>query len=247
MELALGGARLVSGPWQFETTCDGRPVQVVGEWENLCWQSDKRCDLLELRIQLSAGLRLERQIVLGKQDRVLYMADMVIAGDPAPRHISHSVSLPLADGCHWQGEAETRDGLLKHGKARAAVMPLALPEWRSDPRVGSLAEENGRLTLVHETSGAALCCTVFFDLDSQRAGKERTWRQLTVAEWMEVMPRDVAVGFRAQSGHNQWLFYRSLLPAGNRTVLGHNISGEFTAGRFRASGKYDEWIEIEAV
>ena len=45
----------------------------------------------------------------------------------------------------------------------------------------------------------------------------------------------------------QWLFYRSLGPAGNRTVLGQNIAGEFTAGRFPSSGKFKQWIEIEAV
>ena len=131
--------------------------------------------------------------------------------------------------------------------ARAAVMPLALPEWRADPRCGSLVGENGHLTLTQECTGRALCCPLFFDFDPKRAEKERTWRQLTVAEWMEVMPRDVAVGFRAQSGRDQWLFYRSLAAAGNRTLLGHNIAGEFSAGRFRAGGKYEEWIEIEAV
>ena len=51
----------------------------------------------------------------------------------------------------------------------------------------------------------------------------------------------------AQSGDGQWLFYRSLGPVGNRTVLGQNISGEFTAGRFPSSGKFKQWIEIEAV
>ena len=137
--------------------------------------------------------------------------------------------------------------VLRNGKARAAVMPLLLPEWRADPRGGSLREESGQLMLTQECQASALCCPLFLDLDSKRTAKERTWRQLTVAEWMEVMPRDVAVGFRAQSGSDQWLFYRSLAPPGNRTVLGHNIAGEFTAGRFRSNGKYDEWIEIEAV
>jgi hypothetical protein len=247
IELAACGERLFSGPWQFETSSDGKPARVIGEWENLCWQSDKRCDLLELSVQLSEGLRLERQIVLGRKDHILYIADMVIGADRAPRRIKHSVSLPLEIACQWQPELETRDGVLCRGPMRAAVMPLALPEWRADPRGGSLVEENGRLTLTQESTGSALCCPMFFDLDPKRAKKQRTWRQLTVAEWMDIMPRDVAVGYRAQSGRAQWLFYRSLAPAGNRTLLGHNIAGEFTAGRFRSTGRYDEWIEIEAV
>ena len=111
-------------------------MRVVGEWENLCWQSDKRCDLLELGVELSDGLRLERQIVLGRKDRVLYLADMVIAADRTPRRMRHSFSLPLDDACQWQPEVETRDGVLRSGKCAAAVMPLALPEWRADPRGG---------------------------------------------------------------------------------------------------------------
>jgi hypothetical protein len=247
IELAAGGERLMAGLWHFETTCDGRPVHVNGEWENLCWQSDKRCHLLELGLQLSNGLRLERQIVLSHKDRVLYMADMVIAADRTARQIRHSVHFPLAPNCHWQPERETRDGLLTRAGMQAAVLPLALPEWRADPRGGTLEEANGQLVLTQESTGCALCCPVFFDFNFKRAGKERTWRQLTVAEWMEIVPRDVAVGFRAQAGRDQWLFYRSLAPAGNRTLLGQNIAGEFTAGRFHSDGEYDEWIEIEAV
>jgi hypothetical protein len=64
---------------------------------------------------------------------------------------------------------------------------------------------------------------------------------------MEIVPNDVAVGYRAQFGDDQWLFYRSLGPLGNRTLLGHNIAGEFCAGRFLDTGKFKEWIEIEPV
>ena len=39
-------------------------------------------------------------------------------------------------------------------------------------------------------------------------------------------------------------FHRSLAPVGNRTLLGHNIAGEFCAGRFLDTGKFKQWIEI---
>jgi hypothetical protein len=66
-------------------------------------------------------------------------------------------------------------------------------------------------------------------------------------ELLEIVSRDLAVGFRAQSGADQWLVYRSLGPAANRAVLGQNISSEFYAGRFREDdGLVTEWIEIEA-
>jgi hypothetical protein len=127
-----------------------------------------------------------------------------------------------------------------------AVLPLGLGEWRSDPRGGRLEEQSGNLILTHEAKGRALYCPLLFDLKSGRSKRERTWRQLTVAESLEVVPGDLAVGYRAQSGQDQWLFYRSLGRPGNRSVLGYNVAGEFSAGRFLPNGKVKPWIEIEA-
>jgi hypothetical protein len=247
IELAVDGERLLAGDWLFDTVCDGMPVQIAGEWERLCWESGKRYDFLELGVDLSHGLRLERQLLLGRNDAVLYLADIVISSDGTPRVLKHSLKLPLEDNDTWRPEIETRDGLIVGHSARAAVLPLALSEWRADPRGGSLLEESGCLTLTQESHGRALCCPLLLDLDRKRTKKERTWRQLTIGESLEVVPRDAAVGFRAQSGRDQWLFYRSLGPVGNRTVLGQNIAGEFSAGPFLPTGKYKEWIEIEAV
>ena len=247
IELSVAGESLVNGSWTSETSCDGKPVHAIGEWEQLCWESGKRFDLLELCRELSDGLRQERQLVFGRQDRVLYVADMIISRDNPSRTIQHVVSLPLAPNTHWKPEAETRDGVLTNLDVKSAVTPLALSEWRSDPRGGTLDEQSGRLVLTLESSGAAVCCPLLFDLDPDRSTEQRTWRQLTVGEDQEIVPRDRAVAYRAQSGKDQWVFYRSLGPVGNRTFLGQNIAGEFSAGRFSATGKYKEWIEIEAV
>jgi hypothetical protein len=246
IELSVNGERILIGNWSQSTTSDGATVDVTGEWERLCWESGKRYDFLELGIDLSHGLRLERQLLLGREDRVLYLADLVVASDGTPRQLHHTMSLPLDAAVAWQPEFETRDGVIAGRKMRAAVMPMALGEWRSDPRGGSLYAENGQLVLSQEAHGKGLCSPLFFDLDRKRSKEQRTWRQLTVAEWMEILPRDVAVGYRSQSGADQWLFYRSLGQCGNRTVLGQNIAGEFTAGRFLETGKYKEWVEIES-
>ncbi len=247
VELSAAGHRLLAGAWTFETSCDGKPAQPLGEWEQLCWESGKRFDFLELGLELSEGLRLERQLLFARDDLVLYIADIVSCRDRTAHRVRHSYGLPLAQDAHWQPEAETRDGVIAGRKRRAAVLPLALCEWRSDPRGGSLSESAGRLTLTQESNARALCCPLLFDLERRRAKQERTWRQLTVGENLQEVSRDTAVGFRAQSGRDQWLFYRSLGPAGNRTVLGQNIAGEFCAGPFFPSGKFKEWTEIEAV
>jgi len=247
IELSARDERILAGEWTSETTCDGEAVKVEGEWERLCWESGKRYDFLELGADLTNGLRLERQILFGRDDLVLYLTDIVSAPNDESRLLKHTLRLPVESSSIWQPQAETRDGLLVGRHTRAAVLPLALAEWRSDPRGGELTFDGGQLTLTQEAQGRALCCPIFIDLNKKRSKLDRTWRQLTVAEWMEVLPHDLAVAFRAQSGPNQWIFYRSLGPPGNRTFMGQNIAGEFSAGRFYNNGKYKEWIEIEAV
>lgn len=230
MELCVGGRKLFAGTWTMETVCDGHSVRPRGAWQELCWQSDKKCDFLELGIELGDGLQLERQIVLSKRDNVLVMADIVSSKPRTEHKLRHSLSLPLARRVAWIPETETRDGVLMANKQRTAVLPLGLHEWRCDPRGGTLTCENGRLILAEATSGRSLYCGLLLDLDPKRSKKCRTWRQLTVSEALHAVPRDVAAGFRAQSGADQWLVYRSLGPAANRTVLGQNISSEFYAG-----------------
>jgi hypothetical protein len=246
IELSVDGDWIFSGALHSETICDGSVVHPTGEWEQLCWESGKRYDFLELGLPLTNGLRLERQILFGREDRVLYFADIVYDSEHQPRKLEHSVSFPLANSIVWRPEVETRDGILSGVRARAAVMPAALHEWRSDPRGGSLTEHDCRLTLTQKANGRAICCPMFIDLDRKRSGTERTWRQLTIGENLDVVPSDIAVGYRLQSGEDQWLIYRSLGKPGNRTLLGHNIAGEFCAGRF-VEGKFKEWIEIEPV
>jgi hypothetical protein len=247
LELCVGGRKLLAGSWTMETICDGQPALPTGSWQELCWQSDKKCDFLELGIELAEGLQLERQIVLSKRDDVLLVADVLTARDGASHQLQHALGLPLARRVAWVPETETRDGVLVWRKQRTAVLPLGLHEWRCDPRGGKLVSESNRLTLTEATDGRALYCGLLLDLDPARSKQARTWRQLTVSEMLQPVPRDLAVGFRAQSGDDQWLVYRSLGPAGNRAVLGQNISSEFYAGQFRREdGLVTEWIEIEA-
>ncbi len=246
IDFRLGGRKLISGEWTMETISNGQRISPLGSWEQLCWQSDKKCDFLELGVDLAEGVRVERQMVLAKRDRVLLVADIVSTADGEPRDLRHTFSLPLGRRVSWLPETETRDGVLCCKKQCTAVLPLGLHEWRADPRGGTLVSENGRLTLANQASGKAMYSLLLLDLDPTRSKKERTWRQLTIAESLQVVPRDAAVGFRAQSGDDQWLIYRSLGPSANRSLLGQNIATEFSAGRFEDTGIVAEWIAIEA-
>ncbi len=130
IDLTVNGERVLAGNWSFRTICDGQTIEPTDEWEQLCWESGKRYDFLELGLSLSAGLRLERQILFGRQDRILYFADNLYDVANETRKFQHTFSLPLGTTALWKPEAGTRDGALTSIRTHAAAMPLALREWR---------------------------------------------------------------------------------------------------------------------
>jgi hypothetical protein len=125
------------------------------------------------------------------------------------------------------------------------VAPLALGEWRAEFAAGNLAMDHQRLRLEAAANGRRLYSPLWIDLDARRCSRPLTWRRLTVGEYLAVVPRDAAVGYRVQSGKEQWLIYRSLTDFGNRSVLGHNTAYSFVCGRIKKDGNLDAIVEIE--
>jgi len=244
LECWVGPQRLLAGVWSWKTTLHGKPLEPVGSWEESCWFSDEDVDYLELSIDLKGGARLERQILLARDEMFLLLADYII--DTNGGQLCHRASLPLDQAVAFEPEQETREGLLTANKTLARVLPLALPEWRSDPRVGQLTTNNDHLQLEQQREGQNLACPLLIDLKGSRAKKACTWRQLTIAQSLEIQSHDVAVGYRAQCGKDQWLIYRSLVEPANRTLLGQNLSNECLVARFLApEGEIDALLEIE--
>ena len=243
LELNCGRDMVLAGVWDFEVQFDGKRLRPTDEWEEVCWFSDDDIDCLELEISLDNDVRLQRQILMAREDRFLYLADVILG--EVPGKIEYRARLPLGPGITWQAADETREGYLVSDKPRALVMPLALPEWRIDPRHGTLTADGGTLTLRQIAHGRNLCCPLFFDLYPRRLTRPRTWRQLTVAESLKVQPHDVAVGYRIQCSSDQWMIYRSLAESASRSLLGQNISCELVIGRFDREGEVEEFLEIE--
>jgi hypothetical protein len=248
-EVSAEGRPLFSGVWTTSSRIDGKIVKPAGEWQEVCWFSDADVDFIEFVLELEDGAKLERQVLLARKDGFLFLADHLQA--PRSAALEHDLQLPLVVDLAWQGEAETRDGaLVAAGTENPAVriLPLALPEWRIDPRVGELASIDNTLRLVQSTQGRSMACPLFLDLKPSRAGKPRTWRQLTVAELLVIQPPDVAVAYRVQCGNKQWVIYRSQTRPGNRTFLGQNTSNEFYAARFLApGGEVEELVQVEGL
>jgi len=243
LELGLGAEVLWSGPWEVEVCQDGQRLEPVSLWSEICWYTDERVDYLELEAEFSGGLRVQRHLALAHEDAIVLMADSVLGERAA--NLDYRGRLPLGAGVRFEPSEEHHEGVLQGNKRRALVLPLALPEWRCDSRPGSLAATEQQLELHQSASATAIFTPLFVDLDSRRIRRPFTWRQLTVAENLEVVPPDVAVGYRVLVGDRQWLLYRSLGATGNRTLLGHNLISQLLIARFGRDGEVEALVEIE--
>ncbi len=274
VELACGKDVLWSGDWGYELRVDGMSASPVSDWSNNCWVSDEDVDYLELEIELVEGFRLQRHIVMARKDRFLLLADAVlgprraaldyrsalplgsqVAFKPARKSTEgalvgrkdRALVVPLALP-EWRDHLPSRFGRGAGREGLEEMPKRAEPISRSKALTLALSpRERGQalLELRQSAFGQGLFAPLFFDLDPRRFDKPLTWRQLTVAESLVVQPADVAVGYRISAGGKHWLFYRSLTPSRNRTLLGHNLSSETLIARFTRKGEVESLIEIE--
>jgi hypothetical protein len=281
IELQSDCELLLGGTWELEVRTGGVLAQPRGSWSEVCWVSDADCDYLELELELSGSMRVQRQILLSRKDQFLFLADAMLGLEL--RDLTYRGRLPLAAGIAVRPASETRE-LTLHGKRpRAVVLPLALPEWRADPRGGTLTSSGAsevdvnsgnqvaandattndattndvaaeprcasEIVLCQAIHGRRLFAPLWIDLSGKRIRNQDraplTWRQLTIGQQREILPRDVAVGYRVQCGKRHWIAYRSLAAPANRTLLGVNLSTDFFAGRFGGDGETESIIEIE--
>jgi len=267
LEIAAGDRLLVDGPWQWTLTDSGRPLEAEGPWSVSCWESDQNAAFLEITTPLPGGRQFERHLVMLRRERILLLADAVTTpgagitpAAPAGANrtngegangansplglLRYSATVPLAAGLETELAAETREILAFDTAMRLMALPLGLPEWRTAGRGGFTASPDG-LSIVQETLGRRLYAPLWLDFDSARVGQPLTWRQLTVADTRILLPPHQAAGFRVQSGLEQWLLYRTLDAARNRTLLGCNVSCEFLLGRVRPDGTVRRTLEIQ--
>lgn len=245
-ELEVGGKVIWSGVCNPQVTIDGRTLPVVGNWEEVCWISDEDGDYIELENRLNDEWTVHRQIFLARQDRFLYFADS-LTGERAA-DIRYHLALPLANGVSWHPQAETREGILKDdaGRNRCQLFPLALTEWTDQTSTGYVEMNSEQLVVTQTAHSQRIYVPLFLDFDTRRMARERTWRQLTVAEELSPVTSDVAIGFRIHLGQQQWLIYRSLAPIASRSVLGQNLIADLLIGRFdRVDGTVQALVEIE--
>jgi len=263
LEIAVGDRLLVDGPWRWSVSLGGEPLEAEGPWTAECWESDGKASMLEIAAALPHGRRFERQVVMLPKDRVVLLADAITlpgrtshashanglaagngrSGEPT-RLLRYVSSVQPAFGLETDPAEETREVLLFDARMRMMALPLALPEWRVGAG-GAFDVTATGLRLSQETAGPRLYAPLWLDCDPDRIGRPLTWRQLTVADTRIILPAWQAAGFRIQSGLEQWLVYRSLDAARNRSLLGCNVSCDFLIGRVKARGAIKRMLEIQ--
>ncbi|MBM4022578.1 MAG: hypothetical protein FJ284_10145 [Planctomycetes bacterium] len=263
LEIAAGDRLLLDGPWRWNVTLGGEPLEAEGPWTAECWESDGKASMLEIAAPLPHGRRFERQVVMLPQDRVVLLADAITArggsphtalghgpsaangrGGDSSRPLRYAASIQPAFGLEADQADETREVLFFDARMRMMALPLALPEWQSGGG-GTCDVTSAGLRLTLETAGARLYAPLWLDCEPERIGRPLTWRQLTVADTRLILPAWQAAGFRIQCGLEQWLVYRSLDAARNRSLLGCNVSCDFLIGRVKARGAIKRMLEIQ--
>jgi hypothetical protein len=254
IEIAAGDRLLVDGPWQWRVAVGGRPLEAEGPWTVSGFESDRKATFLEIVAPLAGGLQIERQVVVLPRDRIVLLADAVThstalngAADriPPAGTISYESIVPPAMSLETERAEETREVFVYDTSMRMMALPLALPEWASGPTAGGFEPTTNGLALKQETAGGRLYAPLWLDCNPSRFGRPLTWRQLTVADTRQNLPRHQAAGFRVQAGLEQWLLYRALDMPRNRTVLGCNLSCEFLLGRIGRRGVVSRTLEIQ--
>lgn len=243
LELISARDRLLSGTWDLDLRVADEALLPVSPWESVCWVTDEDVVYHELERSFVGGVRIQRQMLLAREDRFLLLADTVLGRPSAP--ISYRGSLPLGGIRATEPAQETRELRLRGEQTSALVLPLGLGEWRQGSALGTLEVRDRTLVLEQQAAGGGLFAALFIDLDRRRESSPCTWRPLTVAADRTIQPAAVAVGYRVQIAERQWLVYRAMAERAARTVLGANTWSPFLTARIKKSGQFETLLEIE--
>jgi hypothetical protein len=247
--LGAGGRRLLSGEWDLSIHRDEQSLVTDVAWGEVCWFTDDDVDYLELEAEVEGQCRIQRQIMLIRQEGWILLSDTLLASEQARWSIESSWDIPAdlkfaqAEKSHEARLVDRQDG----ESPETLLVPLALPEWRRSPSHGKLYAESGILKLRHEVLGSRLYSPLVLVPNYDSKPAPFTWRHLTVAEDLIVQQAEIAQGYRLQVGSSQIVLYRSLINHVRRSVLGLHLNSEFYCGRFDPDeGDCEPIVEISS-
>ena len=244
IDLSVLGKPLLSGVWEVDVTVDGEPLRFEDDWTCVCWHSDRDADYLELQATFGGRLRMERQLLLSRNDHFALLADSVSGAGRAT--LEYTSRLPLVDAVAAECDVSTRECILKARRQVARVFPLSLDQDRVHSTPGNFGPaDDGGLEL-RQTAVGGLYAPVVIDWEPSRQRTEAVWRTLTVTEQRKILPRDVAAGHRLRIADHQLLLYHSLVNSEeSRTVLGLHTFHETVVGKFDSAGRVSPIVLVE--
>jgi len=223
---------------------DGNPLTILDQPDVLVEYLDGRVAFAEIEWHFDNEVVMQRQIILSLEDKFAWIGDAVVA--PAESDIEYRCDWSLGEGISNVEESETCESYFYDGKKmRGLIIPPALGEWKAERSGGQVSFAEDHFTMHANRRGRALYVPVFLDLSPKRSLKPRTWRQLTVAEDLDIVDQDSAVAYRIQVGKKQFVFYRSMAEPRNRTFFGENVNTEMFLGRFEKNRLMTELVQIE--
>ena len=245
--LGNDGQRIMSGDWDVEIFQNKKPLQTDVSWQEVCWFTDDDVDYLELECEVENVCKIQRQVMLIRDEGVVFFADALIAQNPEQWSVKSTWT--VADDIELLSDPKTTEGrLVRTGNATqtaALLLPIAMPEWRRSPNNSRMESSGQILSLQCDTSERNLYNPLVMSLRGIESAPAYTWRQLTIAEELQNQPRHIAEAYRVQVNRDQWVFYRSLTPCARRTVMGLHLNTEFYAGRFsRDDGQFEAVVEV---
>lgn len=237
------GPVLFTGEIQTQFQVDGRDCPAASEWELVCWHSDQDGEFLELECDLENGAKWQKHFLLARNEGFCLIGDVLLTGKG--KQIRIDGDWALGEQVGFGRAKETREMFLTHNaKTMGAMLPISIPEWQTQKTGSDVSLADGRLSYQCEGNGSNIYFPLFIDLDVKRCRKPLTWRQLTVAEQLEIVPASTAAAFRVHVGSQQWLVYRSLTSTENRTFIGQNLNVEFFVGTLEEDGTSSEIISV---
>ncbi|MFG0333984.1 MAG: hypothetical protein ACF8TS_11530, partial [Maioricimonas sp. JB049] len=245
IELTAAGRPVISGEWDFHVDTGQTPLTPGPDWSCTCWFSDEEADYLELTQQIEGAAQVVRQVMLLKEDRLLYVADSVT--QTGSEEFEYAMSLPLRDGFEALQDSVTREAALIGNGLRIRVIPAALPQERTQPADGRLEVEETAIRYTARARTGGLHASLILDWSPDRHESSVDWAPLTVAEDGQILDSAAAAASRVRIGREQWLMYRSLT-AGKiaRTVLGYHTSHETVIARIDRGGDVEPLVLVES-
>jgi hypothetical protein len=240
------GNAVIVGNWTCNVALDGQAQLQLDQWLQTCWFTDDDVDYLELEAKFGQHAKVQRQIILFRSDRLIFVADALLCDEAG--NWSLDSRLPLAADAKFESEKKTTEGfIVTESGARLLTLPLFLPEWRRQVLQGGLSQDGDDLLIQSACTGTKrVYAPALISLNNGHAKKPFTWRRLTVGEDLRIVGHDEATAYRAQIGSEQFVFYRTLAPSARRTALGMHTLADFYAGRFDADeGNVDTLVEVE--